>query len=168
MYRFLGQQLLHQEAREFVFARCFMHLCWNLMSRAAMHLTSVLSIWHGQRIHCVFSCHMKNDQTGEQPRDPRHIYANPLMPEIYPILCLGMYWMCYQFEERDNQQFPGTNQYDRFRKLLSRCVKLGEIAEELERARSIQMILARTLCEKGPQRIAHRVLRLVHHPLQYI
>jgi hypothetical protein len=32
---------------------------------------------------------MKNDQSGERPRDPRHIYANPLMPEVCPILSLG-------------------------------------------------------------------------------
>lgn len=34
---------------------------------------------------------MKNDQTGTESNAPRHIYANPLMPEICPILALGLY-----------------------------------------------------------------------------
>ena len=42
----------------------------------------------------VFFAHMKNDQTGERPRDPRHVYANPMMPEISPILALGIYLLC--------------------------------------------------------------------------
>ena len=37
----------------------------------------------------IYFAHMKNDQCGERPRDPRHVYANPLMPEVCPVLCLG-------------------------------------------------------------------------------
>ena len=82
---------------------------------------------------CVYFSHMKNDQTADQPRDPRHVYANPLMPEICPILSLGIYWLCYSFDPSSNRLFPGANQYDRFRKLLSRCLGIKEIAHELER-----------------------------------
>jgi hypothetical protein len=39
--------------------------------------------------------HMKNDQLGEIPRDPRHVYTNPIMPEICPLLSLGMYLITF-------------------------------------------------------------------------
>ena len=38
----------------------------------------------------IFFSQMKNDQMAEKPRDPRHVYANPLMPEICPILALAI------------------------------------------------------------------------------
>ena len=80
-----------------------------------------------------FSSQMKNDQMAEKPRDPRHIYANPLIPEICPILALAIFWLCFGFVERETQLFPGSNQYERFRKYLARVVLYEHILEELER-----------------------------------
>jgi hypothetical protein len=37
----------------------------------------------------IYFAHMKNDQCGERPRNSRYVYANPLMPEVYHVLCLG-------------------------------------------------------------------------------
>ncbi len=134
LFRYLGLQLLQQPNREYIFAKCFMVLCWNLMSRAC----NTFGIMYGHMewvddALCIYFSHMKNDQTGDRPRDPRHVYANPLYPEICPILSLGIYWMCYSFEEADHQLFQGSSQYDRFRKLLARCVNIDSIAVELER-----------------------------------
>ena len=39
----------------------------------------------------IFFAHMKNDQTGSRPRDPRHVYSNPYNPYIDPILTLISY-----------------------------------------------------------------------------
>jgi hypothetical protein len=134
LYRYLGLQIMGQTSREYVFARCFMVLCWNLMSRAsnAFGIRHSHMEWHEDALSIYFS-HMKNDQAADRPRDPRHVYANPLMPEICPILSLGMYWMCYSFDVSSNQLFPGANQNDRFRKLLSKCLNTETIARELER-----------------------------------
>jgi hypothetical protein len=63
----------------------------------------------------IYFAHMKNDQFGDRPKDPRHIYANPVMPEICPILGLGIYWLVYDFDAADRKLFPGQNQYERFR-----------------------------------------------------
>ena len=82
---------------------------------------------------CIYFAHMKNDQSGERPRDPRHVYANPLIPEICPILALGLLWITFEFENSGNSLFPGSNQYDRFRKLFQRAGKLEEIKNELIR-----------------------------------
>ena len=40
--------------------------------------------WRGDAM-CIYFAHMKNDQLGDRPRDPRHIYANPIIPEVCPI-----------------------------------------------------------------------------------
>ncbi|OWZ03583.1 hypothetical protein PHMEG_00024660 [Phytophthora megakarya] len=50
---------------------------------------------------------MKNDQSGDRPRDPRHVYANPLQPTICPILALAIYWTTFTFDADANRLFPG-------------------------------------------------------------
>ncbi|EGZ22000.1 hypothetical protein PHYSODRAFT_461853, partial [Phytophthora sojae] len=76
--------------------------------------------------------HMKNDQSGDRPRDPRHVYANPSQPSIYPVLGLGIYWATTSFDT-DNRLFPGSDQYDRFRKCLQRLLVDEKVAAELKR-----------------------------------
>jgi hypothetical protein len=127
LYRFLAKQMLKSGSKDNIFAHTFMILCWNLMCRAG-NLTSVCFShleWKNDAMGIYFA-HMKNDQTGERPRDARHIYANPLAPEISPLLALGIYWLCYPIDENVAQLFPGGCQYDRFRKILCR---LGESNE---------------------------------------
>ncbi|CAN0449226.1 unnamed protein product, partial [Phaeothamnion confervicola] len=53
-------------------------------------------------------------QTGDRPRDPRHIYANPFMPEICPFLGLGLYLLAFRAGCQDRKLFPGHDQYQRF------------------------------------------------------
>ncbi|ETP28325.1 hypothetical protein F442_22382 [Phytophthora nicotianae P10297] len=71
----------------------------------------------------VFFAHMMNAQRGTRPRDPRHIYANPPMPEVCPILAIGLYWMVYGVDSNVNQVYPGNDQYDRFQKILRRVLE---------------------------------------------
>jgi len=134
LYRFLGLEVLRMDNRDSVFARTFMILTWNLICRASNTFQVCLDHmeWSEDSL-CVFFSQMKNDQCAERPRDPRHIYANPLHPEICGILALGIYWSCYTFEEGEVRLFPGNNQYERFRKILSRMVVLENVALELER-----------------------------------
>ena len=133
-YEQLCQRLLQKNGRDFVFARCFLTMSWNLMSRAANTVSICYSHleWTGDAL-CVYFAHMKNDQMGQRPRDPRHVYANPAMPHICPILALGMYWMCFRFCRSNQKLFDGVNQYDRFRKLLNRVLSFSDIQEELLR-----------------------------------
>ena len=128
LFRFLGLSLLLQDFRDSVFARTFMIIAWNLMARSANTFEICIQHMEWQEdALCIYFSQMKNDQFGERPRDPRHIYANPLCPEICGILALGMYWSCYAFEEGEIKLFPGNNQYERFRKILSRLVLLESV-----------------------------------------
>jgi len=46
-----------------------------------------------------FFAHSKTDPSGDKLRDPRRVYANPVHPEICPILALGIYLLCYKPDE---------------------------------------------------------------------
>jgi hypothetical protein len=54
---------------------------------------------------------------GEKPKDGRHVYANPLLPEICPILALAIYWLSFPRAATDERHiYPGASQEQRFRK----------------------------------------------------
>ena len=96
IYRQLCMSFFEDESNESVFAHVFLILCWNLMCRAGNAVKIALNHmeWMSDALGIYFA-HMKNDQMGERPRDPRHTYANPLHPEICPILSLGLYFMIF-------------------------------------------------------------------------
>jgi hypothetical protein len=73
---------------------------------------------------------MKNDQNGDRPRDARNIYANPIVPEICPILSLGIYLLCFPMD--DTHLFPGGKQYDRYRQNLTKVLKEEHMLSVLE------------------------------------
>lgn len=85
--------------------------------------------WHQDALAIRFA-HMKNDQEGER-RDPRHVYANPLLPHLYPVLSLAMYTTTFCFD-RSSLVFPGSNQYDRYTKILKRTMELALVKEALD------------------------------------
>ncbi len=83
--------MLSVTSRDVIFARAFLILTCNLMSRASNTLTVCLS--HVEFIEdalCIYLPKMKNDQLGQRPKYPRHIYANPIDPEV----CLCFRWGC--------------------------------------------------------------------------
>ena len=81
-------------------------------------------------------CSHENDQSGERPRDPRHIYAKSAMPEVCPVLALGNYWAYFQFDPNNDQLFPDSNQYEWFRKQLQALLSRPDILQEPKKTRS--------------------------------
>ncbi|ETO70547.1 hypothetical protein F444_12970 [Phytophthora nicotianae P1976] len=82
--------------------------------RRRTHLVFVTPISRGvETPRACISHTKKNDQDGSRPRDPRHIYANPLRPELCPVLALAVFWATTSFGG-DDRLFPGSNQYERF------------------------------------------------------
>ena len=77
-----------------------MVLCWNLMCPSCNVVSLCYSHlgWKDDALGIYFA-HMKIDQFGERPKEARHIYANPLMPEICPISALGLYHLCVPPEQ---------------------------------------------------------------------
>ena len=131
-FQFLCEELLRGDKREMIFARTYMIIAWNLMCRAsnAFNIRHEHMEWTNDSL-CIYFAHMKNDQSGERPRDPRRVYANPILPAICPILALGIYWASFEFDQSSNLLFPGDNQYDRFRKGLAILLNTPNIVAEL-------------------------------------
>ena len=147
MYRWLCHQFLttggQRNFTSYIFSHLFTILSWNLMCRAG-NTTGIHSShleWREDAMGVYFA-HMKNDQMGEKPKDPRHVYANPVMPAICPILSLGIYFLCNpDIIVNQGRLFPGSEQYARYHGSLkavfrseaghlqlSRCgMKLGDI-----------------------------------------
>ena len=44
----------------------------------------------------IFFSKLKNDQTGQRLRDPRHLYANPVQPWLCPVLALGAFFALFE------------------------------------------------------------------------
>eukprot|EP00048_Salpingoeca_helianthica_P006694 m.101557 g.101557 ORF g.101557 m.101557 type:complete len:665 (+) comp14090_c7_seq3:760-2754(+) len=104
----------------YVFAHCMLTLSWNLACRVSNTATVCYShmSWANDAMQIVFA-HMKNDQTGERPRDPRHLYANPFQPEVCCVLSLGIYLLCFQVGANNNGHlFGGPNPADRYSSIL--------------------------------------------------
>lgn len=124
LYKTFAKEFLKLSGKEHTFAHCLFILCWNLMCRVTNGCTVCFNHmeWRNDALGIYF-CHMKNDQLGERPKDPRHIYANPLMPEICPILAIGIYLMTHPIAENEPKLFPGDKQEERFRKIIINLMK---------------------------------------------
>ncbi|KAF1785347.1 hypothetical protein GQ600_24851 [Phytophthora cactorum] len=81
-----------------------------------------LAIWFG---------HMKNDQEGDRQLDPQHIFANPMEPDICPILSLAIYSAVVGLS-KTSLLFPGQNQYDRYSRILKGVMDISSVAEEMD------------------------------------
>jgi len=134
MYLFLGAESLKIDSKEYIFFHAFLTLSWNLMCRAQSAVSIRLGHieWREDAL-AIYFAHSKADQGAERPRDPRHVYANPLKPEVCSILALALYFLFFPISstEPSSQLFPGNSQYDRYRKLLRRLLAKESIATEL-------------------------------------
>jgi len=131
VYRLLCKLLLEDEDTKSAFAHCFLTMTWNLMcrSRNTVNVQVEHINWDADAIGVKFA-HSKMDQEGDRSAQLRHIYANPLIPEICPVLSLARYRLACPGITA-GELFPGNNQYDRFRKLLSTLVH--DHADEIRR-----------------------------------
>ena len=72
----------------------------------------------------------KADQAGEALSKDKHLYANPLKPEICSVLSLAIYVWCTNREDNNRQQlFLGTAGDSRFSKILQTVI--GLIPEDI-------------------------------------
>lgn len=81
-------------------------ICWNLMSQAKStesiryaHLT-----WQEDSMITY-----ENNQDGSRPRDPKQVYANPTVPQICPVLGLGICFAVFGFLWMENCFMVETN-----------------------------------------------------------
>lgn len=132
LYRFICCEFLKSSDSGAIFAQTVLTICWNLMCRAGNAASICFShmSWKEDSLAILFA-QMKNDQDGEQ-KVPRHVYANPLIPEISPILSLGIYFLCFKFEAAQVKLFHGSNQFDRYSKALKAILNQPVVAAKLK------------------------------------
>jgi hypothetical protein len=97
-----------------VFAYTYLLLTWHLMCRSEnTALLTLKNITWSSTFDAfqIYFSHSKTDQTGEDSKHPRHLYANPHNPLLCPVTALGLYFTsCFSTELMTDQYylFPGT------------------------------------------------------------
>jgi hypothetical protein len=122
------------DATQYVFGHLFWLMGWNTMTRSQN--TQSISLTHidwADDCLLVNICQAKNDQEGVNAERPKHIYANPITPEICPVLSLGIFFSLVGVTPNQSKLFEGKNQSDRFRQFLIRFCDLPEVCQALQR-----------------------------------
>jgi hypothetical protein len=121
LYQWLARRLLTGSVDPF--GHCFQVLMWNMMCRANNVAKLCFSHlrWHEDALQIAIP-KTKADQTGERNVEPKHVYANPGLPEICPVLALALYFVCHS-EPTDEQVFYGGSQQWRFNKFLKMALR---------------------------------------------
>lgn len=124
-YKFLCRKLREAGDKHSIFAHAMLTLSWSLISRAEQATTSHIHHidWHEDCLVIYFH-HRKTDQNGINKSEPWHVYANPLDPDICPVLSMGVYLLSLDtILSKGGQLFQGPNPYKRYAEALQR---LGE------------------------------------------
>ena len=92
VYEKLCELFLKEESEEFIFARCFLALEWNLMARSEniVHANVLHISWDNDCLVFRF-VKTKNDQTGRNKDQRWHVYATPENPTTCPVLAMACY-----------------------------------------------------------------------------
>jgi hypothetical protein len=147
VYQLMCELFMSEEEEEFIFARSFLTLEWNLMARSenVVHAHMFHITWENDSLVFRF-VKSKGDQTGKNSDQAWHVYANPNNPAVCPVLAMA----CYIFanpgifgvsakegndasvttttllEEPDmdhgGRLFPGAYQYERFMDCIHRII----------------------------------------------
>lgn len=116
-----------------LFAWPYFIFAWNLMARSSMvgnimfeHLG-----WKGDALMVHVPAH-KGDQTGERAF-PRHVYANPLNPNICPILALAVLIFSSPAHQNNSprQVFVGEHSESRFSEVLRSTLSAVSESEKM-------------------------------------
>jgi hypothetical protein len=144
VYEKICELFLKEEGGEFLFARCFLTLEWNLMARSesVVHANFFHVTWDDDCLVFRFP-KSKTDQTGRNRDQLWHVYATPNNPATCPVLALATYIFAnpgltqrnFEDDSQDSPDagerevgdntgrlFPGSDQYGRFMDCLRRIV----------------------------------------------
>jgi hypothetical protein len=128
LYKSLCRWLLDYGTRDGIFAYSYLILTWNLACRAGntARITYQDMTWtESFDSFSIYFSHSKTDQLGEEAKYPRHVYSNPLVPLICPILSLSVYFTsCFNTSQQPNEKiFPGNGQASRFSTILNKVIQ---------------------------------------------
>ena len=86
VYEKICELFLKEEAEEYLFARCFLTLEWNLMARSESIVTANFFhiTWEDDSLVFRFA-KSKTDQTGRNTHQVWHVYATPEKPATFQV-----------------------------------------------------------------------------------
>ena len=127
LYELLGRRFVGWGTIDGVFAFAFLVITFNLSCRSQNTGNIRLSdlAWSTSfDSFAVFFAHTKTDQTGEEAKYPRHLFANAGRPYCCPVFALALYFACcVNMPQAPNDKlFPGKEQHTRFSNILVRCL----------------------------------------------
>jgi hypothetical protein len=107
LYRFICKDALQNEPHGKAMFHLCVTLCWNLCCRAG-NLVNIRYEHMCVRDDAlaIYFAQTKMDQEGSKSKDPRHVYANPEMPEICPVLSLGIFFLVNGTQEHEASFHP--------------------------------------------------------------
>jgi integrase len=117
-----------------LYPHLFTILCWNLFARS----NSVATLrfhhfdWKEDCMLITIPRH-KGDQEGNRVV-PVHVYANPLNPELCPVLALAIHVFCIQYHRGTTDQwclFDGGHIESKFSHWLQEALKSGNFSEDV-------------------------------------
>ena len=131
VYKTICEKMMEEEDKEFIFARLFLILEWNLMARSesVVHAHVNHITWSDDAIIFHFA-KTKTDPFGKRSEQKWHVYSTPDCPATCPVLAMAQYIFSFPgtfcgLEEDGAEKmrlFPGTRQYDRFMYCLHQIV----------------------------------------------
>ena len=104
MYCSLRKWRQEDGSNESIFGHCFLALTSNLMMCRSKNTVLVQRDhidWFGDAMTIQFS-HSKTDREGQDAGNKRHVYANPFMPAICPVLSIARYFAANPDKERES------------------------------------------------------------------
>lgn len=119
LYKWLGMKLMCSKNVKYAFVHLFLLCCWGLMCRAGNVVGVNLAHmkWHNDALGVQFA-QQKNDKGGENRSHVRHLYANPINPEICVITGLAIWWSVHPAATNQIKLFSGGHSYSRYKKSL--------------------------------------------------
>lgn len=128
-YKAIAKWMLDYGTHEYIVGHCFLVLTWNLACRSQN--TSNIRLgdinWNTSfDAYTIKFAHSKTDQTGEDSKYARLLFANPNLPAVCPVLSLALHLTCNFNKvalDSSTHLFPGDFQNDRFSKILERCLE---------------------------------------------
>jgi hypothetical protein len=132
VFRLMCKTLLPLKELDARFLRTWVIWQFNLLSRSA-NLVSLkwACLEAGDDFIGVKYNWSKSDQAGLDDQI-RHVYANPLLPEMCPFLALGLWALGHPDEVGEGLIFPGDDQKARFAKAARKYWAMDDIEQALE------------------------------------
>jgi hypothetical protein len=133
--RLIAEYSIRNASGDAIYAHLYLLLCWNIIGRtsttAHIHIMNVS--WNIDSLTITIPRH-KGDQTGQNVM-PKHIFANPFVPALCPILAFSIYIFSFGFNANINNNglklFDSSSPEDAFSKWLHAKALKNVSAEDL-------------------------------------